>query len=119
MTQIFNDVLGTAQSIVNSGNWAFIAMVAVAILFGLFNMRSVANLISASVTGLIALGVFLLAYNGIKADGNPVDLSMWLNQLSSGWAQLSLMTGSGLVSYLLVFAVAIFVLFLLRAIISR
>ena len=118
MEGMIGEVRAVAESIFLSGNWTYIGMVVVAALVGVGAMRSVGQILCVSVLAMVVLGIIWLVYGGATSDA-PSDPATYMGQLDSGWESLGAMSGTALVSYLLVFAVVIVVLFIGKSLVFR
>ncbi|WDI33091.1 hypothetical protein PUV54_07765 [Hyphococcus flavus] len=118
MEGMIGEVRATAEAVFLGGDWIWMGMVIVAAIIGLFSMRNAAQVLCASLLSMIALGLIWVLYGGATSE-TPTAPGVYMDQLNGGLASLSAMTGSTLVSYLLVFAVVILVLFILRSLVIR
>lgn len=118
MEGMIGEVRAVGESIFLSGNWTYIGMVLVAALVGVGAMRNVGQILCVSVLAMVVLGIIWLVYGGATSDA-PSDPATYMGQLDDGWASLGAMSGTALVSYLLVFAVVIVVLFIGKSLVFR
>jgi hypothetical protein len=118
MEGMIGEVRAVAESIFLGGDWTYIGMVAAAILVGVFAMRNVGQILCVSVLGLVMLGIIWVVYGGATSE-TPSDPETWMGQLEAGWASIGATTGTTLVSYLIVFAIAIGVLFIAKSLLIR
>lgn len=115
---MIGEIRGVAESIFLGGDLMFIGMVALAALVGVFAMRNVGQLFCVSLLAMIVLGVILMVFGGATSEA-PTDPATYMNQLNAGWSNLAEMSGATLVSYLVIFAVAIGILFIGKSLIFR
>ncbi|MEO1252004.1 MAG: hypothetical protein AAFW81_06645 [Pseudomonadota bacterium] len=118
MEGMIGEFRATAESIFLGGNWIFMGMVIVAALVGVAAMKNVGQIICVSVLALIVFGLLWLVYGGATGAA-PTDPGAYLGQLEAGWATLGAMSGSTMISYLVVFAVTIAVLFIGKSLFFR
>lgn len=118
MDLILTDLRGAAESLFLSGDYTYLAMVAVALLIGVFSMRNFGQVLCVSLLSLVALAAISIVYSGATSAA-PSDPATWTGQLESAWTSMEATTGQDLIGYLIVFAVAISVLFLGKSLLFR
>ncbi len=118
MEGMIGELRAVAESIFLSGNWILLAMVGVAALAGVAVMRNAGQILCASVLAMVVLALVWLVYGGATSE-SPVDPGAYLAQVESGWARLAETPGTTVVGYLVVFAVAIAVLFIGKSLLFR
>ena len=118
MEGMIGEIRAVAESIFLGGNWVFLGMVILAALVGVFAMRSVGQIICVSVLAMVVLGLLWLVYGGATSEA-PTSPGSYLSQLDAGWLSLADMSAAKVISYLIVFAVTIAVLFVGRSIFFR
>ena len=115
---MISEFRAVAEGIFLSGNWVFMAMVIAAALVGVAAMRNFGQIVCVSVLAMVVLAVLWLIYGGATS-GAPVDPGAYLAQLEAGWASLGATSGATIISYLVVFALAIVVLFIGKSLFFR
>lgn len=118
MEGMIGEIRAVAENMFLGGNWIFTGMVVVSALVGVFAMRSVGQILCTSVLAMIALGAMWLIYGGATS-GDAANPGAYLGQLQAGWATLGDTSGTTVISYMLIFAVSIVVLFIGKSLFIR
>lgn len=118
MNVILSDIMGVAESIFVGGDMIGLAMVGGAIVLALFAMRNFGQILCSSVLAMLLLGLVWIGYYGATSAA-PSDPATWTGQLVAGWAEIGAMSGTTMIGYLVTFAAALGVLFLVRSLLFR
>jgi len=118
MEGMIGEVRAVAEGVFLGGDYVFLGMVVVAAIIGLFAMRSAAQVFCASLLAMGMLGLIWVGYNGATSE-TPTAPMAYKDSLDVGLSNLTAVSGSTLVSYLIVFAVVILVLFIARSLLIR
>ncbi|MEM8988300.1 MAG: hypothetical protein AAGC95_16410 [Pseudomonadota bacterium] len=119
LNNFISDVIGAFQTIFLQGDIVMIAVAVAIVLILAFVQRGLGHILTMGVLALVLFGAANVIRAAVATPGAEASASPWVSQLESGWTNFTAMSAGTLVSYMIVFALAIFIVSAVKGAVLR